>query len=356
MNAQNIKARCYSGVQILFILLLTLICAVGRRHNPVSLDSKGASLVPQHIQPSGTPHIWHHDTIAMMLPERASDVEDADDELYEEDDFPFQANRDIATTEQSVSVISNPSLGSAHDVTPASPSPSTSLKDKGAFLKIERNLINLTKETTENVRMKCEFRGHPLPTIRWLKNEAPIEQEKGKIQIKQNILTAGRIRSRLIINQLDTHDTGYYKCEASNIAATLETIGVLIVRAGHIHPPSAPIPLPDYAPVFPHFPALGGSLPSVSDDKPMETGEGFCQVYRGVTCSQFIQNRTIFVRSMTSQGYMEEKLAAAFTVIATSQDVSLQCHRYAISSLCFFAFPLCDDDLLEPTPRQVITL
>ncbi len=56
MNAQNIKARCYSGVQILFILLLTLICAVGRRHNPVSLDSKGASLVPQHIQPSGTPH------------------------------------------------------------------------------------------------------------------------------------------------------------------------------------------------------------------------------------------------------------------------------------------------------------
>jgi hypothetical protein len=102
----------------------------------------------------------------------------------------------------------------------------------GAFLKIERNLINLTKETTENVRMKCEFRGHPLPTIRWLKNEAPIEQEKGKIQIKQNILTAGRIRSRLIINQLDTHDTGYYKCEASNIAATLETIGVLIVRAG----------------------------------------------------------------------------------------------------------------------------
>jgi hypothetical protein len=37
--------------------------------------------------------VWHHDTIAMMLPERASDVEDADDELYEEDDFPFQANR-----------------------------------------------------------------------------------------------------------------------------------------------------------------------------------------------------------------------------------------------------------------------
>lgn len=355
MSAQNIKVEFTSMAQILFVLLLTIICCcVGRRHNPISLDSKGASLMPQHIQPSGTPHIWHHDTIAMMLPDRASDVEDADDELYEEDEFPFQA-KDSATTVQTISVISNPSLGSAHDTTPASPSPSpsTSLKDKGAFLKIERNLINLTKETNEIVRMKCEFRGHPLPTIRWLKNEAPLEQEKGKIQIKQNILSSGRIRSRLLINRLDTHDTGYYKCEASNIAATLETIGVLIVRAGHIHPPSASIPLPDYAPMFPHFPALGGSLPSISDDKPMETGEGFCQVYRGVTCSQFIQNRTIFVRSVTSQGFMEEKLAAAFTVIATSHDVSLQCHRYAISSLCHFAFPLCDDNLLEPTPRQV---
>lgn len=102
----------------------------------------------------------------------------------------------------------------------------------GYFLKIEKNLINMTKETNDNVRMKCEFRGHPLPTIRWLKNEAPIEQERPRIQIKQNILTSGRIRSRLIINQIDTHDQGYYKCEASNEAATLETTGVLLVRAG----------------------------------------------------------------------------------------------------------------------------
>ncbi|CAG2162204.1 unnamed protein product, partial [Oppiella nova] len=99
--------------------------------------------------------------------------------------------------------------------------------------------------------------------------------------------------------------------------------------------------------------SMGSNLPSVSDEKPMESGEGFCQVYRGVTCSQFIQNRTIYVRSMTSQGFMEEKLAKAFTVIATSHDVSLQCHRYAISSLCFFAFPLCEDNAAEPTPRQV---
>lgn len=99
-------------------------------------------------------------------------------------------------------------------------------------MKIEKNLINLTKETNDNIRMKCEFRGHPLPTIRWLKNEAPVEQERPRIQIKTNILSSGRIRSRLVINQIDSHDQGYYKCEASNAAATLETTGVLLVRAG----------------------------------------------------------------------------------------------------------------------------
>ncbi len=46
--------------------------------------------------------------------------------------------------------------------------------------------------------------------------------------------------------------------------------------------------------------------------------EGFCQVYRGATCSKFLANRTIFVQSSLTQGIVEEKLAAAFTVIAHS--------------------------------------
>ena len=43
----------------------------------------------------------------------------------------FCVFREMATTEQSVSVASNPSLGSAQDTTPASHSPSISPKDKG---------------------------------------------------------------------------------------------------------------------------------------------------------------------------------------------------------------------------------
>lgn len=68
---------------------------------------------------------------------------------------------------------------------------------------------------------------------------------------------------------------------------------------------------------------------------------------------QFIGNRTVYVKPSNSLSIMEEKLTAAFTVIATSHDVSEECHKYAIRSLCFFAFPLCDVDSPYPVPRQV---
>ena len=83
-------------------------------------------------------------------------------------------------------------------------------------------------------------------------------------------------------------------------------------------------------------------------------GIGFCQPYRGTTCSQFLQNRSIYVRNLNYQSLIEAKIGTAFSVIASSPDVSVQCNRYAISSLCHYAFPLCDDSGLDgPFPRKV---
>ncbi|KAG8185695.1 hypothetical protein JTE90_003234 [Oedothorax gibbosus] len=77
----------------------------------------------------------------------------------------------------------------------------------------------------------------------------------------------GKVGSRLRISNLDIHDTGYYKCEALSGGAPLvseggpshqprvESTGILIVRAGRIQPPAT---IPNFPPVFPHFPALGG--------------------------------------------------------------------------------------------------
>ena len=81
---------------------------------------------------------------------------------------------------------------------------------------------------------------------------------------------------------------------------------------------------------------------------------GFCEPYRGSVCSQFIGNASIYVLNPYSQDQVEAKLSAAFTVVATSHDVSPQCHRFAIPSLCFGAFPLCDEYSHDPRPRKVL--
>lgn len=80
--------------------------------------------------------------------------------------------------------------------------------------------------------MKCEFVGNPMPKVHWFKNEAPIETDRGNLQIKQTRVQPDRIRARLIINRLDTHDTGYYKCEANNGIRSVESTGVLIIKTG----------------------------------------------------------------------------------------------------------------------------
>jgi hypothetical protein len=80
---------------------------------------------------------------------------------------------------------------------------------------------------------------------------------------------------------------------------------------------------------------------------------GICEPYRGNACEQFIKNMSIFVDSRVGQDAIESKIREAFTVVASSQDVSPQCHRFAIPSLCLSAFPPCDDMASEAKARKV---
>lgn len=45
--------------------------------------------------------------------------------------------------------------------------------------------------------------------------------------------------------------------------------------------------------------------------------------------------------------------SAAFAVIASSNHLSSRCQEYGIPSLCFHAFPLCDDSGDKPKPRRI---
>ena len=109
--------------------------------------------------------------------------------------------------------------------------------DSEHYLNLIKPLNNITREAGESVRLKCEFTGNPLPKVQWYKHEAPIETEKGRVLIKYSGVRdqPDRVRARLIINRLDTHDIGFYKCEASNGYKTVHSTGVLIVKTGMCH-------------------------------------------------------------------------------------------------------------------------
>ncbi|XP_042145354.1 inactive tyrosine-protein kinase transmembrane receptor ROR1 isoform X2 [Ixodes scapularis] len=255
-------------------------------------------------------------------------------------------------------------------------------KDSFSKLHVRRPLTNMTRDSGDSVRLKCEVAGGAVGAkivFSWFKNDAPVQEERNRLEIRQyprspgsgspgsTSASAAGYGSRLRIVSADVHDTGYYRCEASDGRNVVETTGILRVSAGPIH--HAPAQIPQFPPVFPHFPGLGGSqastggneLPIVGPPPPLPPisggGGGSCQIYQGITCGQYLGNRSVFVRPPpATMAAMEEKLAAAFTVIATSQDVSPQCHKYAIPSLCFFAFPPCEPGApggRAPEPRSV---
>ncbi|XP_013780639.2 inactive tyrosine-protein kinase transmembrane receptor ROR1-like [Limulus polyphemus] len=222
---------------------------------------------------------------------------------------------------------------------------------KERFLRVERPLVNMTRFPGQKTKLLCAFSGYPTPVVRWYKNEAPLQEERGRVDIRIKDNGKGHVSSRVRLHYLDTLDTAFYKCEASNDFKTVETTGILKVNGGNIRTPNS---MPEYPPVLvPHFPALGGSFPDLTEGEDDATSLGVCQVYRGATCSEYIANKTVYFKSLRSQGFLEEKLAAAFTVIATLQDVSAQCQHFAIPFFCYFAFPLCDESSLAPKPRQV---
>ncbi|KAG8232331.1 hypothetical protein J437_LFUL012921 [Ladona fulva] len=157
--------------------------------------------------------------------------------------------------------------------------------DGASDLHFTRPLVNVTKEAGDSIRLRCEAAGGAR-RIRWLKNEAPVVEERGRVAIRSyipgadsksgqdhgggnknpsqreegkphrdsindlkgsessaNPTEAPPIGSRLRIAPLETHDMGFYTCVASD---GKRHIGV-------------PATIPDFAPAFPNFPALGGS-------------------------------------------------------------------------------------------------
>lgn len=97
----------------------------------------------------------------------------------------------------------------------------------GYFLTFLEPVNNITVVQGQTAILHCKVAGNPSPNVRWLKNDAPVVQEPRRIIIRKT-----DYGSRLRIQDLDTTDTGYYQCVASNGMKTITATGVLFVRLG----------------------------------------------------------------------------------------------------------------------------
>lgn len=95
------------------------------------------------------------------------------------------------------------------------------------FLKLDEPMNNITTTLGQTAELHCRVSGNPPPTVRWLKNDAPVVQEPRRISFR-----ATNYGSRLRIRNLDTTDTGYFQCVATNGKKTVSTTGVLFVKFG----------------------------------------------------------------------------------------------------------------------------
>ncbi|KAM7324653.1 hypothetical protein ACRRTK_016958 [Alexandromys fortis] len=99
----------------------------------------------------------------------------------------------------------------------------TAVKD--SYLTLDEPMNNITTSLGQTAELHCKVSGNPPPTIRWFKNDAPVVQEPRRISFR-----ATNYGSRLRIRNLDTTDTGYFQCVATNGKKVVSTTGVLFVK------------------------------------------------------------------------------------------------------------------------------
>ncbi|XP_038571243.1 inactive tyrosine-protein kinase transmembrane receptor ROR1 isoform X2 [Micropterus salmoides] len=93
------------------------------------------------------------------------------------------------------------------------------------FIRLEAPMNNITTSLGHTAELFCRVSGNPPPAVRWLKNDAPVVQEPRRISYRST-----PYGSRLRIRNLDTTDTGYFQCMATNTQGTVSTTGVLFVK------------------------------------------------------------------------------------------------------------------------------
>jgi receptor tyrosine kinase-like orphan receptor 1 len=241
-----------------------------------------------------------------------------------------------------------------------------------------RGLKKTTRDAGGSLKLRCEADG-PLPAteFRWYKNEAPVLVEKGRVRIKTEVRDSPQW-SLLRITELETLDTAFYRCEASNGIDTVRSDAIVRVNLGSLgtlprsFPPLQPGAFPGMSgqPTNVEFEgrspdlgeggggrAKGDSHLSDTMLKRLEQGNpslvpneasGFCQPYYGSVCAKYIGANFIYISEGLSQDHIEKKLAGVLPVIKASPDMTSDCAEYALPSICLSTFAICDKKKQKP--------
>ncbi len=276
--------------------------------------------------------------------------------------------------------------------------PTAKASKRKKTLSFLKELRNATKEAGDFLRLRCEVAGDvPATNFEWLKNGAPLIEEKNRVKTKTRLKDDPQW-TQLRIRALETLDTAFYQCVASNGRDTVESTAIVKVNLGKVDlsrrnnwgdldddyddDDEAGLLPETYS--EPDLTGGGGRVHFEGGQKPNDMGggggggggrqtsrdsgpgmgladgipklnpsgqRGVCEPYVGTACSKYVRQEYVFVAEGLSQEYIEQKLSAAFTVISASPDLSEACSPYAIPSICLSTFPLCDR--FTEQPRQL---
>ena len=95
---------------------------------------------------------------------------------------------------------------------------------------ISPEVMDQTQNETNTISFTCQATGEPVPTISWYFNDVPVDVTNIAKYIVSVISLHVTANSTLTIMNVLSSDVGTYTCNATNVASSATSSGVLTVN------------------------------------------------------------------------------------------------------------------------------